>query len=917
MRRRDFRRRSPGERVTALCWIAFAVPGPGSGSGAGGGSTLKPLAPPQVHDLCVVVGTSAGGVRVYALDGSLLIAQRVDVGGADGGPSPVRALHARDARRSPSRDDPAEDITVVLDAAVVRVDALELRSSIRRASLCGSNDADGDGSLRRESLRRESLRRRRRPRRDATIRRTHPMEPAAAADGDAMDLSRVAPVADARASVGYPFVRARGFGVGGGPTLTDGRGTGTLAAGLGDPRGDAGVVALFASYEDRENVFDAATASARGAATTAATAVSSIFGGAIGLAGAVTKIFPWAARWAGRWSGRCPRRGTRWETRRRARWESAERARRGGAAEARARRGLGQRAHACPGRSRLAWRSSARRSAKTRATNHPGAARTAVRAAADSLGRVAVLDVAAPGALTSAKTLKGCRDAEVAWVGAAAEGHKREGTRSHRGGRGDNLAVRSPHRNAGAVELWEFAGGGIVVRGKRRAGGAGEAGAAGAGEAGAGAGAGEAGGGRCGHGASAARGREVAASRDAVRVRRRRGNARGGGRAGYRGVAVLSLTADGSLREVSASAGANEEMLNTVDFPTTLTSCVSSSRHPHLVCFLVAPPQHGSHHLVRSHDGRGDGFRGVVHERLGARRELSRDEFDHLLHPIPPTTLATACTSPAAPHVFHDEIVQLADASRHAHLGEDPRGDVFQFGDVLGEIRRRVVEGRPRESSVSLAEDVRGAVQHVERRARAGVLRGEVSREFGAAPSAPRVLLRERKPSNDANVRGVFTKMSNVREGDGRLGTTGRAQRRANVRRHRVRVRRRLGLVQLLKRDVRLRGGGHVREGPLQRHRAAALRQKTSQTRDEEPKIERLRRRERLQRGIREHVANRRGDGAGRFPACRAAAAARGNISSERRPPEVTNALNSRCSAAFSGTRPPCAARQDLSARGG
>ena len=65
-----------------------------------------------------------------------------------------------------------------------------------------------------------------------------------------------------------------------------------LAAGLGDPRGDAGVVALFASYEDRENVFDAATAMARGAATTAAAAVSSIFGGAIGLAGAVTKNLP-------------------------------------------------------------------------------------------------------------------------------------------------------------------------------------------------------------------------------------------------------------------------------------------------------------------------------------------------------------------------------------------------------------------------------------------------------------------------------------------------------------------------------------------------------------------------------------------------------------------------------------------------
>ena len=103
----------------------------------------------------------------------------------------------------------------------------------------------------------------------------------------------MAPVADAACVGRLPPSFARvGLASAEDDATARGRGTGTLAAGLGDPRGDAGVVALFASYEDRENVFDAATAMARGAATTAAAAVSSIFGGAIGLAGAVTKNLP-------------------------------------------------------------------------------------------------------------------------------------------------------------------------------------------------------------------------------------------------------------------------------------------------------------------------------------------------------------------------------------------------------------------------------------------------------------------------------------------------------------------------------------------------------------------------------------------------------------------------------------------------
>ena len=49
---------------------------------------------------------------------------------------------------------------------------------------------------------------------------------------------------------------------------------------------------------------------------------------------------------------------------------------------------------------------------------------------------------------------------------------------------------------------------------------------------------------------------------------------------------------------------------------------------PHLVCFLVAPPQHGSHHLVHMMDAV------TLSRRCNSalrRRELSRDQFDHLL----------------------------------------------------------------------------------------------------------------------------------------------------------------------------------------------------------------------------------------------------------------------------------------------
>ena len=50
-------------------------------------------------------------------------------------PSPVRSLRARDARRSPSRDEVSEDLVAALDAAAVKARAVELRSALRRAHM--------------------------------------------------------------------------------------------------------------------------------------------------------------------------------------------------------------------------------------------------------------------------------------------------------------------------------------------------------------------------------------------------------------------------------------------------------------------------------------------------------------------------------------------------------------------------------------------------------------------------------------------------------------------------------------------------------------------------------------------------------------------------------------------------------------
>jgi hypothetical protein len=206
----------------------------------------------------------------------------------------------------------------------------------------------------------------------------------------------------------------------------------------------------------------AAASLARGAASATASAARAVFGGAMGLAGAVTKSLPVGRALGDSFVGAVSDAGNK-------------------ALEGAGARARGAAAHGeAPLRS-LTWR-SALVDPPRRVRRLVPAPRGPLCAAADSLGRVTVLSAAAPASLTATRHIKGCRDAEVAWVEAPPPrgSHARVAEAAAAGLGPLRLAVRSPGRNGGAVELWDVAGcreketGGDRDEGGEEAGGNGE-----------------------------------------------------------------------------------------------------------------------------------------------------------------------------------------------------------------------------------------------------------------------------------------------------------------------------------------------------------------------------------------------------------------------------------------------------------
>ena len=447
---RDAAGPDPGAYVTCVCWISFAVAS-GTGNGCGVQAVRTQTArntnsETSTTDTSVAVGTSDGRLRIYALDGTLLITKRLDFGtpGQDIAPSPIRSMRVRDQRRSPSRDEVSEDLVATLDTMATRVDSVELRSALRRAHLM------------RASTQSQS---RFQPTAEITIAEDAAHAPLTTTK---WDLGRLAPCADAL-SVGRlpPSVARAGLAraeendgaIGG--VSTSSRGVGILVAGLGDPRGDSGTVALLASYDDDDQgLIDAAAALARKTATAAAATVSSLFGGAVSLATNVTKNLPVGRAVGGALVGVMEKAGNA-AGNAAAEVLSLETGGDGSSNQGPNNMNDFETSKARP----LTWR-SAIIDPPRRTRRFAPAPRGPLVAAADGLGRVSVLDVAAPATLATARVIKGCRDAEMAWVEQPPPRGSNQRVVSITGGLGGmHLAIRSPKRNGGAVELWRVSGG--------------------------------------------------------------------------------------------------------------------------------------------------------------------------------------------------------------------------------------------------------------------------------------------------------------------------------------------------------------------------------------------------------------------------------------------------------------------------
>jgi hypothetical protein len=382
--------------VTCVCWISFAGTG-GNATGAAVRAPRQNANSDSESDACVAVGASDGCLRVFAIDGTLLITKRLDFGtGPESPPSPIRALHVRDTRRSPSRDELSEDLVAVADSCATKVDSLELQSVLKRARMMRASTA----SQARFFPDSQDMRRRENASHHTPLTTTR------------WCLARLAPVADA-VSVGRlpPSVARAGLARREDPSNTSGedgtiggvtsssRGVGVLAAGLGDPRGDSGTVCLLASYDDDDRgLADLGAALARKTASAAANTVRHIFGGAVGLARGVTQSLPVGTALTGAVVGVVEKAGKQVGTvaGEALSLESSEES---------------QTAKARP----LTWR-SAIVDPPRRVRRFAPAPRGPLVAAADSLGRVTVLDVAAPATLATVRVIKGCRDAEMGWV---------------------------------------------------------------------------------------------------------------------------------------------------------------------------------------------------------------------------------------------------------------------------------------------------------------------------------------------------------------------------------------------------------------------------------------------------------------------------------------------------------------------
>ena len=135
----DVRKAGASERISAVCWVGYRARPYGNLEN----SSEHLSRGSDRDDLFVVVGTSMGNVSFYTPEARLLFSKNFAHVSPEVGSStvchatPVRALHHRISRISHSRADATEDLIIVFDDMVVRIDAMELRSATQRAIFTG------------------------------------------------------------------------------------------------------------------------------------------------------------------------------------------------------------------------------------------------------------------------------------------------------------------------------------------------------------------------------------------------------------------------------------------------------------------------------------------------------------------------------------------------------------------------------------------------------------------------------------------------------------------------------------------------------------------------------------------------------------------------------------------------------------
>ena len=447
----DVRKAGASERISAVCWVGYrARPCGNLENSSEHGSRGS-----DRDDLFVVVGTSMGNVSFYTPEARLMFSQSFAHVSPEVGSStlchatPVRALHHRISRISHSRADATEDLIIVFDDMVVRIDAVELRSATQRAFFTGpSLSRVEEKPLKHQAIKKAECV-------DAPNGYSLTLANDIAPNYESLffnsslwavtrwGLSKVAPLADAFC-IGKLQVEFAQSALDAGARQkrsTVYRATGIIAAGRCIHDGQDKVIAFMATRVAQENTLEAVTTFASKAASSAMSAMTNMVDGALHFAGAMSNNISISCLLP---------KGEAINSVPKMRFE-------GVSANAHSSSG-----HTCEDEqenlyslagysldSYCALIDSTRRVQKI-----IPAPRGSIFATIDTLGRVAVWDAAVPTMITTTLSLKGRRHAEIAWLEVPPPP---KCTAQMALGR-LYIVIRSPHRNKGTVELWEVGG---------------------------------------------------------------------------------------------------------------------------------------------------------------------------------------------------------------------------------------------------------------------------------------------------------------------------------------------------------------------------------------------------------------------------------------------------------------------------